>query len=92
MTDHQSSAYDLVVVGAGINGVGIALDAALRGLRVALVEMDDICSGVSAWSGRLIHGGLRYLEHYDFGLVHESLVERERPSRTHRTLCVRFHC
>ena len=78
MTDHQSSAYDLVVVGAGINGVGIALDAALRGLRVVLVEMDDICSGVSAWSGRLIHGGLRYLEHYDFGLVHESLVERER--------------
>ena len=70
--------YDLIVVGAGINGVGIALDASLRGLRVALVEKDDICSGVSAWSGRLVHGGLRYLEHYDFGLVRESLVERER--------------
>ncbi len=70
--------YDVIVVGAGINGVGIALDASLRGLRVALVEKDDICSGVSAWSGRLVHGGLRYLEHYDFGLVRESLVERER--------------
>ena len=74
----QQRSYDLVVVGAGINGVGIALDAALRGLRVALVEQDDICSGVSAWSGRLVHGGLRYLEHYDFGLVRESLIERER--------------
>ena len=78
MADRPSSSYDLVVVGAGINGVGIALDAALRGLRVVLVEMDDICSGVSAWSGRLVHGGLRYLEHHDFGLVRESLVERER--------------
>lgn len=72
------ASYDLIVIGAGINGVGITLDAALRGLRVALVDKEDICSGVSAWSGRLIHGGLRYLEHYDFGLVRESLVERER--------------
>ena len=78
MTTDQKNNYDLIVVGAGINGVGIALDAALRGLRVVLVEQDDICSGVSAWSGRLIHGGLRYLEHYDFRLVRESLVERER--------------
>ena len=70
--------FDVVVVGAGINGVGIAQDAALRGLRVALLEQDDLCSGVSAWSGRLVHGGLRYLEQYDFGLVHESLSERER--------------
>ncbi len=70
--------FDVVVVGAGINGVGIAQDAALRGLRVALLEQDDLCSGVSAWSGRLVHGGLRYLEQYDVGLVHESLVERER--------------
>lgn len=70
--------YDVIVIGAGINGVGIALDASLRGLSVALVEKEDICSGVSAWSGRLVHGGLRYLEHYDFGLVHESLQERER--------------
>jgi len=70
--------FDVIVVGAGINGVGIAQDAALRGLRVALLEQDDLCSGVSAWSGRLVHGGLRYLEQYDFGLVHESLSERER--------------
>jgi glycerol-3-phosphate dehydrogenase len=70
--------FDVIVIGAGINGVGIAQDAALRGLRVALLEQDDLCSGVSAWSGRLVHGGLRYLEQYDFGLVHESLSERER--------------
>ena len=78
MTSDEYTSYDVIVVGAGINGVGIALDAALRGLRVVLVEQDDICSGVSAWSGRLVHGGLRYLEHRDFGLVRESLVERER--------------
>jgi glycerol-3-phosphate dehydrogenase len=70
--------FDLIVVGAGINGLGIARDAASRGLRVVLLEKDDICSGVSAWSGRLVHGGLRYLEHRDFALVRESLRERER--------------
>ena len=70
--------YDVVIIGAGINGVGIAQDAALRGLRVLLLEQEDICSGVSAWSGRLVHGGLRYLEHYDVRLVRESLRERER--------------
>lgn len=70
--------YDLIVIGAGINGLGIAHDAALRGLRVVLLEQDDLCSGVSAWSGRLVHGGLRYLEHRDFALVRESLRERER--------------
>lgn len=70
--------FDLIVVGAGINGLGIARDAASRGLRVVLLEQDDICSGVSAWSGRLVHGGLRYLEHRDFALVRESLRERER--------------
>ncbi|TDL40144.1 glycerol-3-phosphate dehydrogenase [Kocuria rosea] len=76
--DDLTIPFDLVVVGAGINGLGIARDAASRGLRVALLEQDDICSGVSAWSGRLVHGGLRYLEHRDFGLVRESLRERER--------------
>ena len=70
--------YDVVVVGAGINGLGIARDAAARGLRTIVIDQDDICSGVSAWSGRLIHGGLRYLEHKDFALVRESLKERER--------------
>lgn len=70
--------HDLVVVGGGINGLGVARDAASRGLRVLLLEQDDLCSGVSAWSGRLVHGGLRYLEHRDFALVRESLRERER--------------
>ena len=69
--------YDLVVIGAGINGTGIARDAAARGLRVALVEKEDIGSGTSSWSGRLIHGGLRYLEQGDVALVRESLRERE---------------
>lgn len=78
MLDALSSTFDVVVIGAGINGVAIARDAALRGLRVVLLEQGDICSGVSAWSGRLIHGGLRYLEHRDFALVRESLRERER--------------
>lgn len=71
------AAYDLVVIGAGINGLGIARDAAARGLRVALVEKEDIGSGTSSWSGRLIHGGLRYLEQGDVALVRESLRERE---------------
>lgn len=69
--------YDLVVIGAGINGLGIARDAAARGLRVALVEKEDLGSGTSSWSGRLIHGGLRYLEQGDVALVRESLRERE---------------
>ena len=69
--------FDLIVIGAGINGAGIARDAAARGLRVALVEMEDIGSGTSSWSGRLIHGGLRYLEQGDIRLVRESLRERE---------------
>lgn len=71
------SVYDLVVIGAGCNGAGIARDAAARGLRVALVEKEDIGSGTSSWSGRLIHGGLRYLEQGDVALVRESLRERE---------------
>lgn len=69
--------FDLIVIGAGINGAGIARDAAARGLRVALVEKEDIGSGTSSWSGRLIHGGLRYLEQGDVALVRESLRERE---------------
>lgn len=68
--------YDLVVIGAGINGAGIARDAALRGLSVLLLEKSDIGSGTSSWSSRLIHGGLRYLEHGELPLVFESLRER----------------
>ena len=68
--------YDLAVVGAGINGAGIARDAALRGLAVAVFDQADICSGTSAASSRLIHGGLRYLEYGELPLVYESLHER----------------
>jgi glycerol-3-phosphate dehydrogenase len=73
----SNQTYDLIVIGAGINGLGIVRDAAERGLKVALVEQQDFCYGVSAWSGRLVHGGLRYLEHGDIPLVRESLKERE---------------
>jgi glycerol-3-phosphate dehydrogenase len=69
--------FDLIVIGAGINGAGIARDAALRGLRVLLLDKGDIASGTTSWSTRLIHGGLRYLEHREVGLVRESLTERE---------------
>lgn len=72
-----SAEYDLLVVGGGINGAGIARDAAGRGLRVLLVEKDDLASHTSRWSSKLIHGGLRYLEHHEFRLVREALIERE---------------
>ena len=68
--------FDLVIVGAGINGAGIARDAALRGLSVLILDKNDMCSGCSAISSRLIHGGLRYLEYGEFPLVYESLHER----------------
>lgn len=68
---------DLLVIGGGINGTGIARDAAGRGYSVMLAEMNDLASGTSSASTKLIHGGLRYLEHYEFRLVHEALVERE---------------
>jgi len=70
--------FDLTIIGAGINGAGIALDAALRGLSVLLIDKDDFGSHTTSASTKLIHGGLRYLEYLEFGLVHESLVERER--------------
>lgn len=73
----MSAEFDVIVIGAGINGAGIARDAAMRGLRVLLVDKGDVGGGTSAGSTRLIHGGLRYLEHYEFGLVRESLRERE---------------
>ncbi len=68
---------DLLVVGGGINGVGIARDAAGRGLSVLLCERGDLAEGTSSRSGKLIHGGLRYLEYYEFRLVREALIERE---------------
>src|SRR5690606_20770612 len=69
--------FDLVVIGGGVVGVGTALDAATRGLRVALVEARDLASGTSSRSSKLFHGGLRYLEQLEFGLVREALRERE---------------
>ena len=81
MTD-SSQYYDVAVIGAGINGAGIARDAALRGLRVIVLEKNDLCSGTSAISSRLIHGGLRYLEYGELHLVFESLRERRSLQRT----------
>lgn len=69
--------FDLFVVGGGINGTGIANDASGRGLSVGLCEMNDLASATSSYSSKLIHGGLRYLEHYEFRLVREALHERE---------------
>ena len=68
---------DLFVIGGGINGAGIARDAAGRGLKVVLCEKDDLAEGTSSRSGKLVHGGLRYLEYYEFRLVREALIERE---------------
>src|SRR5436305_7019583 len=76
-TDIASTPFDLIIVGAGINGCGVARDAAMRGLSVLLLDKGDISGGTTAFSTRLIHGGLRYLEHGELGLVRESLRERE---------------
>ena len=76
LTRMAEDRFDVLVIGGGITGVGIALDAAARGLSVALAEKDDFAAGTSGRSSRLVHGGLRYLEHGEFGLVRESLRER----------------
>jgi glycerol-3-phosphate dehydrogenase len=76
--DPDTAHFDLLIVGGGINGAGIARDAAGRGLAVCLVEQDDLASHTSSASTKLIHGGLRYLEHGELRLVRESLIERER--------------
>ena len=73
----MSQLFDLAIIGGGINGCGIARDAAGRGLSVFLCEMNDLASGTSSWSTKLVHGGLRYLEHLEFRLVREALNERE---------------
>ncbi|MBN1207231.1 MAG: glycerol-3-phosphate dehydrogenase [Myxococcaceae bacterium] len=73
-----SEVFDVLIIGGGVTGAGIARDAALRGLRVALVEREDFASGTSSRSSRLIHGGVRYLEHGHLGLVFESSIERRR--------------
>ena len=68
---------DIFVIGGGINGASVARDAVGRGYSVALAEMNDLASGTSSAATKLVHGGLRYLEHYEFRLVHEALAERE---------------
>ncbi|MGN7806112.1 glycerol-3-phosphate dehydrogenase [Ensifer sp. 22521] len=73
----ETRVYDLFVIGGGVNGAGIARDAAGRGLSVLLCEKDDLAQGTSSRSGKLVHGGLRYLEYYEFRLVREALIERE---------------
>ncbi|MEP5179669.1 MAG: glycerol-3-phosphate dehydrogenase [Rhizobiaceae bacterium] len=73
MTGH----VDIFIIGGGINGTGIARDAVGRGYSVALCEMNDLASGTSSWSSKLVHGGVRYLEHYEFMLVRKALAERE---------------
>src|SRR5688572_18202123 len=72
----ESKTYDLLIIGGGINGAGIARDATLRGLTVLLVEKGDFAAGTSSKSSKLIHGGLRYLQQAEFGLVFESVNER----------------
>ena len=70
-------AFDVAIIGGGVNGCGIARDAVGRGYSVFLAEMGDLASGTSSAATKLVHGGLRYLEHYEFRLVHEALAERE---------------
>src|SRR6266704_4420876 len=77
MTGIPEENFDVLVIGGGITGCGVARDAAMRGLRVALIERDDFASGTSGRSSRLIHGGIRYLEHGQLHLVYESIRERQ---------------
>ena len=84
----QATLYDLIVVGGGVTGAGIALDARLRGLNVLLLEKDDFASGTSSKSTKLIHGGLRYLKQLEFGLVRETGLER---SIVHENACHLVH-
>ena len=69
--------FDVVVIGGGITGAGVALDAASRGYTVALLERDDYAIGTSSRSSKMVHGGLRYLQNFDLGLVREALLERQ---------------
>lgn len=70
--------FDVLVAGGGVTGAGVALDAASRGLSVALVDKGDLAAGTSSRSSKLVHGGLRYLQHGEFGLVYQALAERQR--------------
>ena len=77
-SDIAQTTFDTIIIGAGINGASVARDAAMRGLKILLLDKGDLAGGTTSWSTRLIHGGLRYLEHGEVGLVRESLRERER--------------
>src|SRR5689334_25369233 len=72
----KGQSFDVLVIGGGITGAGVALDAAARGYSVALVERRDFAAGTSSRSSKLVHGGLRYLQNFDLGLVREALLER----------------
>src|SRR5436190_11368529 len=76
LQDMAAQGVDILVIGGGVTGAGTALDAAARGYRVGLVEKVDFAAGTSSKSTKLVHGGIRYLPQFDFGLVHEALVER----------------
>ena len=76
LSAQSTESFDVLVIGGGVTGAGVALDAAARGYRVALVEKSDFASGTSSKSTKLVHGGIRYLPNFDFGLVHEALIER----------------
>src|SRR2546426_7540589 len=76
LTNLTGERYDVLVIGGGVTGAGVALDAAARGYRVALVEKVDFASGTSSKSTKLAHGGIRYLPQFDLAMVHEALVER----------------
>src|SRR3984893_10954549 len=78
LTRLASAPFDVLVIGGGITGAGVALDAASRGLKTALVEKDDFASGTSSKSSKMIHGGLRYLQQREYRLVYENLAERQR--------------
>src|SRR5437660_2580318 len=88
----KDEAFDILILGGGITGAGVALDAALRGFRVALIDKGDFAAGTSSVSSKLIHGGLRYLEHGHLHLVHEALHERGRLLRNapHQVHPLRF--
>src|SRR5215210_8084632 len=77
----ERESFDVLVIGGGITGTGVALDAAARGLRTALVERDDFASGTSSKSSKLVHGGLRYLQQGEVRLVYQALHERQRLRR-----------
>src|SRR6218665_2091608 len=86
----ESDRFDLLIIGGGVTGAYAALEASLRGLRVALVEKDDFASGTSSKSSKMVHGGLRYIEQGNLGLVRHSLLERQRLKRNARHLVQRL--